>query len=501
MTIHLISKRHRGSLGGRLTDSRIPAKVTVVLDTDSAHSPIAQHLSWMLLNLLARQAYEIREIELVVPEGITPVKRLSPLISTNTDLRAALREGIAHINPEVLESKATVTSHVAVRVGPGPLGEADFALATTAYGWSGYVGRVPVDILGGDVHPLGAYVAASLCAGEIFKFIRGMRSEAGAFAQRIWLDAASLRVSSEAPSSPGPLLSTDLHLAPAVIAGIGAVGNGMLHTLYPLAHLRGELVLIDNDPVGIDETNLNRYVLFGLPHILASKASTASRLFTGSQLTTHPIDESWQTWYVKRSDEPLDLVISAVDKNEARHAIQDALPRLILGASTKDMRALVCHYDVLRGGPCLRCRNPVRSATPDDVLITHLRHRSEAERAAMAHSVGVNASALEAFLLDPHGRCGMISGETLQKFAGENPQEEWSVGFVSLLSGVLLAAEYLKLSIDPAQTSLDAQRNAFRFQFWDPGSLEVNKIFGIPPEVSCFCQTPVFRRATTSLYG
>src|SRR5258708_1245469 len=216
MTVHLISNRHRGNLGGRLTDSRLPAKVTVALDADSARSPAAQHLSWMLLNLLARQAYEIRAIELVVPEGIAPVKRLSPLISTNTDLRAALREGISRINREVLEPKATVTSQVAVRIGPGPLGEADFALATTAYGWSGYVGQVPVDILGEDEHPLGAYVAASLCAGEIFKFIRGMRPEAGTFAQRIWLDAASFRISSEAPSSPGPVLLTDLHLAPPV---------------------------------------------------------------------------------------------------------------------------------------------------------------------------------------------------------------------------------------------------------------------------------------------
>lgn len=286
-----------------------------------------------------------------------------------------------------------------------------------------------------------------------------------------------------------------------MIAGIGAVGNGFLHTLYPLSHLRGELVLIDGDPKGIDETNLNRYVLFGLPHILAPKASTASRLFTGSQLITNPVDESWQTWYSKRSDEPLDLVISAVDKNEARHAIQDALPRLILGASTKDMRALVSHYDVLHGGPCLRCRNPIRSVTPDDVLITRLRTLSEAGRALEAQRVGVDASALEAFLLDPQGSCGMISGETLQKFAGGDTQEEWSVGFVSLLAGVLLAAEYLKLSIDPAQTALDARRNAFRFQFWDPGSLEVNKIVGTPSEAGCFCQTPVFRRAMTSLYG
>jgi hypothetical protein len=88
------------------------------------------------------------------------------------------------------------------------------------------------------------------------------------------------------------------------------------------------------------------------------------------------------------------------------------------------------------------------------VLITRLRGRSEEKRATVAHSVGVDASALEVFLLDPQDRCGMISGETLQKFADKDTQEEWAVGFVSLLAGVILAAEYLQLSVDPSQTAL-----------------------------------------------
>jgi len=48
-----------------------------------------------------------------------------------------------------------------------------------------------------------------------------------------------------------------------------------------------------------------------------------------------------------------EVVISAVDRNSARHAIQDALPRLILGASTNEMRAQVNLYDVI--GPHLIC--------------------------------------------------------------------------------------------------------------------------------------------------
>jgi molybdopterin/thiamine biosynthesis adenylyltransferase len=460
-----------------------------------AHYPTAQHLTWMLVNLLARQTYEIHEIELIVPEDIPVAGRLSPLISETQDLRIALQEGISHINSEVLVAKTMEKSRISVRIGPGPLSEADFALATTAYGWSGYVGQASSDILGEDNHPIGAYIAASLCAGEIFKFVRGMAPEAGTFAQGIWLDGALLQISRDVSPLQGPVFPSDLCLIPAVVAGIGAVGCGMLHTLYPLTHIGGELTLIDGDPKGVDETNLNRYALFGLEHVLALKASLASQMFTECKLVTHPIDESWQAWYSRESRRRLDLVISAVDKNSARHAIQAALPRLILGSSTNEMRAQVNLYDVLHGGPCLRCRNRIEEGIPDDVVIAHLHNLTVAERMIEAQRVGIVPSDLETFLVDPHGRCGMISGEILQKFANRSGQEEWSVGFVSLLAGVLLAAEYLKMSINPTQTALDAQHNTFRFQFWHPESAEVNTIVGTPPEAGCFCQSSTFRRA------
>ena len=75
------------------------------------------------------------------------------------------------------------------------------------------------------------------------------------------------------------------------------------------------------------------------------------------------------------------------------------------------------------------------------------------------------------------------------------------MGFVSLLSGVLLAAEYLKLSLDPSQAALDAQHNTFKFQFWRPDSAEANKIYHTPPEEACFCQSATSRSAMISLWG
>ena len=49
MTLDMISNRHRGNLGGRLTDNHLPAKVSVLLDADTARHATAQHLTWMLL--------------------------------------------------------------------------------------------------------------------------------------------------------------------------------------------------------------------------------------------------------------------------------------------------------------------------------------------------------------------------------------------------------------------------------------------------------------------
>jgi hypothetical protein len=257
------------------------------------------------------------------------------------------------------------------------------------------------------------------------------------------------------------------------------------------------MTLVDNDPQGITDTNLGRYVLFGLPHVATFhlKASTAAAMFAGTGITVHPVDRSWQEWYAENPEATLGMVISAVDKNVSRHAIQDALPRLILGAATNGMRAQVNLYDVFGGSPCLRCRNPVEVTVADDVIIKKLIGLPREERDAAARRAGISPGELEEFLADPRANCGKVSGTTLQKFAGVADEPAWSVGFVSLLAGVLLAAEYLKISVRGLRPAITARRNTFRFQFWRPADARTNAIVETPPEASCLCQTEMFRKA------
>jgi hypothetical protein len=356
----------------------------------------------MLLNLLARQSHEIREVELLVPSGVVVETRLSPLIPAGLNFDESLRAGVEQINPGLLIPKGGNRSLISVRVGPGELQDADLALSVSATGWCGYVGQVPADCIGEDTNPIGAYVGACLGAGEVFKYARSLRPGVGNFARRLWLDAFGMRILDD--PTQGPPLPNELRAPDTALVGVGAVGNGFLHVLYPLENLRVDLTLIDNDPEGVDITNLNRAVLFGLRHVASpqAKASAASEAMGVDRLTVaHPVDGSWQAWRRQNPERRLDLVISAVDKNSARHAIQDALPRLIIGAATNGMRAQVNLYDVGNGGPCLRCRNKPEAEVPDHVVIERLRELDPAERKEEAHRVGVNPYDLDTFLSDP----------------------------------------------------------------------------------------------------
>jgi hypothetical protein len=63
-----IGLRHQADLDGKLTSGAVPACVQIAVAAEVAKTAVAQHLIWMLLNLLTRQTPEISELELIIPE-------------------------------------------------------------------------------------------------------------------------------------------------------------------------------------------------------------------------------------------------------------------------------------------------------------------------------------------------------------------------------------------------------------------------------------------------
>lgn len=127
--------------------------------------------------------------------------------------------------------------------------------------------------------------------------------------------------------------------------------------------LSGTVDLVDADKDGVTTTNLNRCPLFDQTSINRSKAHEGAGIAANCAIT-------WQPHHARFEDleiTPL-RVISAVDTNRAREAIQNQYPALILSASTSDLRAELLRVGPPGDGACLRCFNPPEAMIGDDTL-------------------------------------------------------------------------------------------------------------------------------------
>ena len=372
-----LGNRHRGDLGGALELGGSPISVGVIVQ-DGA-SVAVQHTTWMLLTLLARLGEEVVHTILVQSPDAELNPRVSPLART-TDFPDALLAAAGRVGDagSLTRSRDASQADLTLHVGPGAAPARGWRVAGD--GWRGTLTtqQVPPPAFESQL-PFGPYAAACLAAAEVFRHVRlpeGRR-------------AAAEHVSFDLWDRPG--LTAPIHLDGLVVdfglAGVGAVGTAALQTLWATRGLRGRAVIADNDPEGVDGTNLNRCVLFDTSHIGAPKATTARKLCQASELEITPIDDRYDRDHVP---EPRPrMLLSAVDSNEARHGLQSGLlPAPAIAASTSGMRAELLAFGPPGHGPCLACGNPVLNGIPDDVHREQIRVMTPEEVEALAKRIG-----------------------------------------------------------------------------------------------------------------
>jgi hypothetical protein len=222
-------------------------------------------------------------------------------------------------------------------------------------------------------------------------------------------------------------------------------------------------VLADTDTKGLEGSNLNRYVLLGKESIGRMKATEAARLLADSALRFEPHDQPIE------AIGPIPMVVvSAVDTNPSRAAIQNRYPAQILSASTHDLRA-----EVLRCGPpgigaCVRCYNPPEIAKSDQQIALEIQAMSDNELAAYAQATRVTVVEVRQWAASQ--KCGMAGEAVLKHFRDSEPQTHgFAVGFVSVMAGTLLAAELVMGDLDTAEAMRTGNRSVF--QFWSPSAL------------------------------
>lgn len=451
-----LGERHRGDLDGKLA---LGKPTTVAVSLPEQASVADQHTAWLLIDLLIRLEGVVDRIVVSCPRS--PIAaRVSPHAAAGTLFTEAVFERSSQIGgvPVMAASGRTGETDLVLHVGPG--GAVRDGWRVSGHGWVGTLSqRAVIAPTEQSALPFGPYVAACLGAGEIFRKVM-LPAECYGPVETVEIDLWRGLGDERGPDAPLEVTSASVDFG---LAGVGAVGVAVLHTLWACDGLAGGAVIADNDAEGVDETNLNRCVLFDRRHVGAPKASTACEIYGPGQLVIKAVDGPYDSESL--GDRSPSVLLSAVDANASRHALQRAIvPGIAFGASTEELRAELVVFGPPGEGPCLACHNPVLAGVPDDLHRAEVRAMSPEERASLAGDIDASVEELQAWAQT--GDCGTISAQALGHLLAEGTQPPmWSVGFVSVHAGVMLAARLVKHSLAHEQPP---EATSTKFQFHRP---------------------------------
>jgi len=440
----------------------------VVAAPGTAHLAAAQHTAWMLVNLLARAVGIVTIVRVTCPPLVSVAGRVIPLASRDLPLRDALVAGGQAIGAVPVEAADHPQAGDTVIITGGPHPDAaqwPGARYAAGHGWWGGISNQP--LLAGDPAsnlPFGPYVAAALAAAEVYLRARLPASVYGASAQAVgwdcWTQALTL-----SPASCAPATIPDVDMSGIALAGAGAVGTVWIHAIWATPGVCGSVLIADADKAGVTNSNLNRCPLFGAASLGEPKAAEAARI-------CHDATVMWDPRKARFEDlgTTPGILVSAVDTNRAREALQDRYPPRILSASTRDLRA-----ETLRAGPpgqgaCLRCYNPPEPLPADDDLRAQVRAGGAPAIHALAEQADVSEATVRRWLDQPG--CDEVGDRLLATLRSDAPEPppRFAAGFTSVMAGTMLAAETIKLLLGQPLSPHIPGANNVTFQFLKPAA-------------------------------
>ena len=466
-----------GAPAGRFAMER-GAAVRVVVGADAAATLCGQQAAWMAVNLLCRITEIIATIEIVAPDHT----RTFDAIDLHSGRRGPLDVMLAEVARSVAGDAMGVTvgrpgdrAKVALVIGDGEPGPCDAAVYITARRWAAWVGSMPVATnFTDEAGAIGAYLAAALGVGELFKhcavLLRPGDTPFDSFAISGWSRTAVVGVLDDL-GDIGPE-TTDVDLGDIHLAGVGAVAHAFIAALRAVG-ARGRAVFVDGEP--IDDTNLNRYLLATLDNIGDIKAELGAAQLRASGLAVFAANTKWENYMsgaVVPDDLPADLrdnvangrfdtVFSFVDRNTARHTVQNAWPRRLLGASTPGLAFQVHDYDLAVGGQCIKCHNPLPTVETLEAVAERLLGLPEDEQRSVALNLGWTLEQLRD--LTP-ANCAQLGAADLSRLGTTRP--DFSISFVTAAAGVMAAA--IALRAGTSEPFSAGQGRSLYFSFYVP---------------------------------
>lgn len=429
------SSRHSADLSGQLTPFTNAHQLAVYIRIDPADASLAavQHTAAMLVNMLARLQGVVKGISIDCPADVPLCGRITTFAGGEVPLDEALAYEVKEIGIVPLAEHA---DHIVINIGRQRCDGA--TLNIYGEGWWGGVFTEFISASGASSLPFGPYTAAAIATAEVFKLSRILPSKRIEL-RDVFFSTWSQRATT-APDTAGPN-EIRADLTGSLLIGVGAVGCAFLHSLWAM-NPTGTMAIADNDAKGIDDTNLNRYCIFGVSSVGERKASEAKKKLHDATFLIDASDTSFEKLYEHQPNR-FELVISAVDNNDARAAIQDKYPAAILSASTSDLRAEILLCGPPGEGACLRCFNPPPRKPSDNELRADLSKLPEKIAAIVAE---LQISMQDASEWVESGRCSVTGSRMLELLQRDRSEPvQFAVPFASVMAGVLLAAETVKL--------------------------------------------------------
>lgn len=437
-------------------------RLRIVVDVDSAlvNEPVVQHLTWLLVTLLTRTTNSVFAIVAISVADAPLLPGVDPSAPEGgRSLLDALKATADVFGPEaapVVDEDGHCSADLVLRIGDTATADWSGAkiLNVSASGWTGAVApnASAAPLLNAGENSYGAYVAACLAASQAYMYTRVRDYHLQPVALNAWTLAQATTdlgvVASVDPGEPSVVLDH-------VLAGVGAVGTALLLTLWAYRPVSGTIRAGDSDLNGIEDTNLSRCLPFHRSDLGLAKAVVAADRLSGYHgLVIAPTAGDAQNLVDSRTH-----LISAVDTPDSRQALQDKYPASAVQASTSGLRLEMLRVNPTVNGACLRCFNPPREETPDNEIRAQVADMNEATIAAHAAALSVEIEQVREW--GRVGGCGRIGDALLSRLRpSDGTSAQFSVGFMSVIAGVLLAAQVLKDAIrragDPERIALGA---------------------------------------------
>ncbi|MGH7270192.1 MAG: ThiF family adenylyltransferase, partial [Polyangiaceae bacterium] len=301
----------------------------------------------------------------------------------------------------------------------------------------------------GQTNPVAALAAASLGVAETFKRLLGVRASRGALLEDVSWSLFSYATGCTDLGPPVPVeVPVDL-----LLAGAGAIGNGVIHLLTRLP-LRGRVLVVDSQAFGRE--NLGTCILIGPRQLGAAKVVLAEKLRT-ERVVVHSFHETLES-FSRRLGNGVPyprMAIGALDKIDARHALQDLWPDLLIDGAIGTFLCQVSRHPIEGDIACARClfRHPAGERA--EVVASRASGLS-VERVEMPDAP-IDAADLAAappnkreWLAGQLGKqtCSVVSEAVARELSDAKRERfEPSAPFVACLASSMMVAELVKATL------------------------------------------------------